>query len=66
MGQAVRCKTLLGLRQQLCTGLLLQMILAVKLRTWSQCSAFSLPGRVFSLAQEQIFPTAGQGYFMLM
>ncbi|KAK9528754.1 hypothetical protein VZT92_012900 [Zoarces viviparus] len=31
VGQAMRCETLLGLRQQLSTGLLLQTILAVKL-----------------------------------
>lgn len=51
--QAVRCKTLLGLRQQLCTGPLLQIILAVKPRQhglmWSPVFCLFLCQAVCSL-----------------
>lgn len=51
--QAMRCKTLLGLRQQLCTGPLLQIILAVKPRQhglmWSPVFCLFLCQAVCSL-----------------
>lgn len=40
VGQALRCKTLLGLRQQLCKGLLLRMILALRFRMWNPVFCF--------------------------
>lgn len=65
VGQAARCKTLLGLRQQLCSGLL-QIILAVKLRShgliWSPVLLL-LFGPIFTAAQEQIFPMTGQEFY---
>lgn len=72
VGQAARCKTLLGLRQQLCKGLLLQPILAARRGShWSDVeptvllpfpslAAFSAPTQ-----EQHFFPTTGQGYFML-
>lgn len=70
VGQAARCKTLLGLRQQLCKGLLLQPILAARRRshglTWSPQFCFPSPAwpRSQRRLKSNIFPTTGQGYFM--
>lgn len=65
-GQAVRCKILFRLRQQLCTGPLLQIFLALRLRshglTWSPTYCFSLCLLCF---QKQIFPVTGQAYLIL-
>lgn len=67
---AGRRETLLRLRQQLSTGLLFQIILAVKPGSHGpMCSpvfCLSLFGRVFTEAQELTFPATGQGCFVLI
>lgn len=66
MGQAVRCKTLLGLRQQLWAGLL-QIILAARRRSrslmWSPALRFCVALAAFLVAApNHIFPVTGQGF----